>query len=77
MLAYLVRRKLAKAWRELNVTAEEGMKKLSTLRAMEHEINGSQTGGMSAYRNHGRAWPGYFQRWRLSRPLLCHVETVV
>jgi hypothetical protein len=25
---------------------EEGLKKLSTLCAMEHEINGSQTGGM-------------------------------
>ncbi len=46
MLAYLVRRKLAKAWRDLDMTVEEGLKKLSTLCAMEHEINGRQTGGM-------------------------------
>ncbi|MCB2218639.1 MAG: hypothetical protein KQH59_21465 [Desulfobulbaceae bacterium] len=46
MLPYLIRRKLAQAWRDLDVTVEEGLKKLSTLFAMEHEINGSQTGGM-------------------------------
>ncbi|SHI11528.1 hypothetical protein SAMN02745124_04036, partial [Desulfofustis glycolicus DSM 9705] len=46
MLAYLIRRKLADAWRDLDVTVEEGLKKLSTLCAMEHEINGNQTGGM-------------------------------
>ena len=46
MLAYLVRRKLAKAWRDLDMTVEEGLKKLSTLCAMEHEINGNRPGGM-------------------------------
>ncbi len=46
MLAYLVRRKLAKAWRDLDMTVEEGLKKLSTLCALEHEINGSRPGGM-------------------------------
>ncbi len=46
MLSYLVRRKLAKGWRDLDVTVEEGLKKLSTLCAMEHEIDGRQTGGM-------------------------------
>ena len=46
MLAYLVRRQLAKGWRDLDVTVEEGLKKLSTLCAVEHEIDGRQTGGM-------------------------------
>jgi len=46
MLAYLVRRKLATAWRDLDVTVEEGLKKLSTLCAMEHEIDGRQSGGL-------------------------------
>ncbi|MBE0582663.1 MAG: IS1634 family transposase [Desulfofustis sp.] len=46
MLAYLVRRQLAKAWRDLDLTVEEGLKKLTSLCAMEHEIDGQQTGGL-------------------------------
>lgn len=40
MLAYLLRLKLAKAWCEFNLTVEEGIKQLSTLCALENEVNG-------------------------------------
>ena len=46
MLAYLLRRELATAWRDINMTVEEGMKQLSTLCGIEHEIEGRQSAGM-------------------------------
>jgi hypothetical protein len=71
MLSYLVRRKLAKAWRDLDLTVEEGLKKLASLCAMEHEIDGQQTGGMLSVPKPRRAWPYYSRCWRLRRPVLC------
>jgi len=38
MLAYLLRLKLEQAWRSLDVTVEEGLKRLSTLCALETVI---------------------------------------
>ena len=46
MLAYLLRRELATAWHDINMTVEEGLKQLSTLCGIEHEIEGQQSGGM-------------------------------
>lgn len=40
MLAYLIRRELARAWRELNMTVEEGLDSLKTLCAMRLELGG-------------------------------------
>jgi transposase len=38
MLAYLMRRKLEQAWRDFDITVEEGLKQLSTLCAVENEV---------------------------------------
>ena len=46
MLAYLLRRELSKAWHNFNLTVEEGLKQLTTLCGIEHEINGQTSGGM-------------------------------
>jgi transposase len=43
MLAYLMRRRLAAAWRDFDITVAEGLKQLSTLCAMENEVNGQST----------------------------------
>lgn len=40
MLAYLLRLKLKEAWRGFDVTVEEGIKQLSTLCAVENEVDG-------------------------------------
>jgi len=40
MLAYLLRLKLEAAWRDFDITVEEGLKQLSTLCAMENQIGG-------------------------------------
>ena len=42
MLAYLIRLKLKEAWRDFDITVEEGLKQLTTLCAMQNEINGKQ-----------------------------------
>ena len=42
MLAYLLRRKLEEAWRDFDITVEEGLKQLSTLCAMENEVEKGQ-----------------------------------
>jgi len=40
MLAYLIRRRLAAAWREINMTVEEGIEQLSHLSSIRVEIEG-------------------------------------
>ena len=40
MLAYLLRQKLKEAWRNFDITVEEGIKQLTTFCAMENEIDG-------------------------------------
>lgn len=47
MLAYLLRLKLKDAWWDLDITVEEGLKQLSTLCAMENEVNGQQAAFLS------------------------------
>lgn len=47
MLAYLLRRRLATAWREIDSTIEEGLKQLSSLCAVEHEIDGVSSGSLT------------------------------
>jgi transposase len=44
MLAYLLRRKLAAAWRDLDITVQEGVRELTTLCAIEHEFDNGQPG---------------------------------
>jgi transposase len=41
MLAYKIVQELAKRWREIDITVEEGIKELSTLCAIEIEMNGT------------------------------------
>jgi transposase len=41
MLAYKIVQELAKRWRDIDLTVEEGIKELSTLCAIEVEMNGS------------------------------------
>lgn len=43
MLAYLVVRELNRRWAEFDMTVQEGLSQLSTLCAMEMEVNGSPT----------------------------------
>ncbi len=43
MLAYLLRLELKVAWRDFDMTVQEGLKQLSTLCAVENEINGRST----------------------------------
>jgi transposase len=40
MLAYLLRMKLKEAWRDFDITVEEGLKQLTTLCSIENEIAG-------------------------------------
>ncbi len=47
MLAYILRRRLSSAWRRIDVTVEEGLKQLSSLCAVETEIEGSPSGLLS------------------------------
>ena len=42
MLAYLMRRKLEEAWRDFDITVEEGLKQLATLCAVENEVEKGQ-----------------------------------
>ena len=44
MLAYLIQRELARAWRHLNLTVEEGLRQLSNLCAVEVVVKGQATG---------------------------------
>lgn len=44
MLAYILRRRLSSGWREIDSTVEEGLKQLSSLCTVEHEIDGSPSG---------------------------------
>jgi transposase len=44
MLAYILRRRLASAWRGIDVTVEEGLKQLSSLCGVENEIDGTSSG---------------------------------
>jgi hypothetical protein len=43
MLAYLIRRTLAKAWAKFDLTVEEGLRQLQMLCAMEMKIEGQAT----------------------------------
>jgi len=47
MLSYILRRRLASAWRTIDITVEEGLKQLSSLCAVETEIDGSPSGSLS------------------------------
>ena len=47
MLSYILRRRLASAWRAIDIKVEEGLKQLSSLCAVETEIDGSPSGSLS------------------------------